>query len=279
MSRNDGLKNLGVEPTEEIMELEHSMGELISAAGQLRDLQVNMQASVDSLREQYFKLQEANDKHEWMAENKFIRLELLELQEMLVRAGYVDPEEAEKFSSAQPQEVRMERASRIFYEYVQNFAPELISPQSEQFVEAARASVDERAPPKQTVPLDETHDKISLASLSQSLVGLSRQALSHRREPNGKDYLHSYYESLALEQEKMMESDESPLKGMAHVLQATTVQMERDYLRAYAIFDKEVEKMKPRMFKLIDETKDDVEGLLHALLGLSSCKIEAPEKR
>jgi len=57
------------------------------------------------------------------------------------------------------------------------------------------------------------------------------------------------------------------------------VQMERDYLRAYAIFDKEAEKMKPRMFKLIDETKDDVEGLLHALLGLSSCKIEALEKR
>jgi len=53
-----------------------------------------------------------------MHENKFIRLELLELQEMLVKAGYILPEEAEKFSSSQPQAVRMERAARIFYEYV-----------------------------------------------------------------------------------------------------------------------------------------------------------------
>lgn len=78
-------------------------------------------------------LQEANDKHAFMEENRFIRYEMLELQELLVRAGYIDPEEAEKFSSEQPYEVRMERAARIFYEYVQSYAPELISPQYEDF--------------------------------------------------------------------------------------------------------------------------------------------------
>ena len=49
------------------------------------------------------------------------------------------------------------------------------------------------------------HDKISLSSLSQALVGLASQALSFRREPNGKDYLHEYYEQLALEAEKQAE--------------------------------------------------------------------------
>ena len=58
-----------------------------------------MQASIDSLRQQYFMLQEAGDKHAFMEENRFIRYEMLELQELLVRAGYIDPEEAEKFSS------------------------------------------------------------------------------------------------------------------------------------------------------------------------------------
>lgn len=81
------------------------------------------------MRQQIFKLQEASDKYAWMQENKFIHFELLELQELLVKAGYIKPEEAEKFSSQQPHEVRMERASTIFYDYVSNFAPELISTQ------------------------------------------------------------------------------------------------------------------------------------------------------
>lgn len=46
-----------------------------------------------------------------MQENKFILYDLLELQELLVKAGYITPEEAEDFSSKQPYDVRMERAS------------------------------------------------------------------------------------------------------------------------------------------------------------------------
>jgi len=34
-----------------------------------------------------------------MEENKFIHYDMLELQELLVRAGYINPDEAEKFSS------------------------------------------------------------------------------------------------------------------------------------------------------------------------------------
>jgi hypothetical protein len=34
-----------------------------------------------------------------MQENRFIRYEMLELQELLVRAGLINPEEAEKFSA------------------------------------------------------------------------------------------------------------------------------------------------------------------------------------
>ena len=62
-------------------------------------MQIGMQASFDSLRQQYFKLQEASDKHQFMAENRFIRLELLELQDLLLQAGYLDPEEAQIISS------------------------------------------------------------------------------------------------------------------------------------------------------------------------------------
>ena len=38
------------------------------------------------------------------------------------------------------------------------------------------------------------HDKISLGSLSQTLIGLSQQALSYRREAHDQDYLHRFYD-------------------------------------------------------------------------------------
>ena len=53
-----------------------------------------------------------------MNDNRFIRLELLELQDLLLKAGYLEPEEAQSLTSKQPYDVRMERASQIFYEYV-----------------------------------------------------------------------------------------------------------------------------------------------------------------
>lgn len=55
--------------------------------------------------------------------------------------------------------------------------------------------------------------------------------------------------------------------------------MERDYLKAWDIFDREVEKMWPRLEKMILESKDDLEGQLHALQAMSSSKIEKPEVR
>lgn len=39
------------------------MAQLIQSCNLVKDMQVNMEASIDSLRQQYFKLQEANDKH------------------------------------------------------------------------------------------------------------------------------------------------------------------------------------------------------------------------
>ncbi len=46
-----------------------------------------------------------------------------------MQGGYLNPEEADKVMAMQPYDVRMERASQIFYEYAQNYAPELMSQQ------------------------------------------------------------------------------------------------------------------------------------------------------
>ena len=94
-----------------------------------------MQASIDGLRQQYFKLLEAKDKYKFMEENEYIRLELLELEELLVKGGYVDPDEASIANSEQTYEARMERASKIFYDYVSSYSPEMMSPQYNTLIE------------------------------------------------------------------------------------------------------------------------------------------------
>ena len=212
-----------------------------------------------------------------MEENKFIYYDLLELQELMVRAGYINPEEAEKFSAAQPYDARMERASRIFYDYVQNYAPELVSPQYEDFFKSAQDSIAARSQNKKPLNLDEMHDKISLGSLSQSLIGLSQQALSYRKEANGHDYLHDYYEKHATYGD--ITDPDHPMFEVSHHFESNSVKMERDYLKAWDIFDREVEKMWPRLEKMILDSKDDLEGQLHALQAMSSSKIEKPEVR
>lgn len=48
--RADTLQNLEIEETEVVLQLEQSLSELISASHQVKNMQVEMQASIDSLR-------------------------------------------------------------------------------------------------------------------------------------------------------------------------------------------------------------------------------------
>jgi len=66
----------------------------------------------------------------------------------------------------------MNRAAQIFYEYCQDYAPELMSYEYEKFNQAANDSREARTAPAELINLDEAHDKISLSSLSQALIGL-----------------------------------------------------------------------------------------------------------
>ena len=62
---------------------------------------------------------------------------------MLVKGGYIQPEELEKAGSLLNEQFsdRMNRAASVFYDYVVNYSPELLSPQHNSFYEAAMKSV------------------------------------------------------------------------------------------------------------------------------------------
>ena len=78
---------------EEARAVEEEIMALIDATKELKDIQTNQQAAIDSLRDQYFKLQIAYDEHKFLQDNDYVRLELLELQELLVKGGYINPDE------------------------------------------------------------------------------------------------------------------------------------------------------------------------------------------
>ena len=93
---------------------------------------------------------------------------------MFVKAGYLEPEEVQKYSSELPYADRMERASRIFYNHVQNYAPDFMSPQYEGFFKASEETVKARQPPKTPmISFEERHDLITLSSVSNALSGLA----------------------------------------------------------------------------------------------------------
>ena len=121
---------------EEASDIQKSMADIINAAVQVKELQKEHQASIDNLRQQYFQMSEAADKHKFLQENQYIKYDLLELEELLVKGGYLDPEETSALIH-EPFDQRMQRAADVFYDYVVNYAPELLSPQHQAFYETA----------------------------------------------------------------------------------------------------------------------------------------------
>ena len=54
-----------------------------------------------------------------------------------MKGGYIEPEEASAVLANEPFDARMSRAADVFYDYVLNYSPELLSPQHTNFYDAA----------------------------------------------------------------------------------------------------------------------------------------------
>lgn len=55
--------------------------------------------------------------------------------------------------------------------------------------------------------------------------------------------------------------------------------MERSYLKGWKIFAKESEQIIPYLREMIQSDKSDLNGQLHSLNALASCKYDEPELR
>lgn len=137
--------------------------------------------------------------------------DMLELQEMLVKGGYLDPHEA-LIGQHDSVERRMQRASQVFYEMALSYSTELLSPQYNSFYEAAVESPSSTLGKTYTTSQGQTtqsnsnedHNSMSIGPLSDILVGLAEQSLSFRRDAKDKDYPNKFYEELLMPEERRL---------------------------------------------------------------------------
>ena len=114
--------------------------------------------------------------------------------------------------------------------------------------------------------LEEQHDRISLGSLSQALIGLSQQAASFRKDATGKDFLHQFYEdhatqaSFGAKYDKQKQEPGANSTNIYHHFDTFNVRMKLDYLRAFFTFETESSNMVSRLLNLIKSSSNDLEG-------------------
>ena len=144
------------------------------------------------------------------------------------------PEEALAGPSENAEE-QMERASSTFYDLVLSQYPEFLSPQFNSFFDAAQNP----AQTKDSNVLSDAHNEISLATLSEILIGLSEQVQSVRRDVHDKDYPNEHYERLLHHEERALGSIISTQEGTTHGHQYATpfVRMETSYLNNWTEFE------------------------------------------
>lgn len=82
------------------------------------ETQVEIALAVTTVREQFAKIKTAVNQHEFLQENLYIKWELLDLEELLIKAGLLEPRDLEGQSNDKEFNEKMEDATKVFYDVV-----------------------------------------------------------------------------------------------------------------------------------------------------------------
>jgi len=94
-----------------------------------------------------------------------LRYDMLELQELLVKGGYIDPQEALTTGPKDKNE-RMARAADVFYDFVLNRHSELLSPQYDELYGA----IKQRKP---QIDIKEHQNYMNAYNYSSIIIGVA----------------------------------------------------------------------------------------------------------
>lgn len=192
-------------------------------------------------------MKQAHDRNDFLQQNDYIKLEMLELQELLIKAGYLTPEERVINQDEQLGELGMEAASQVFFDLVLNSHPEAYSPQYDAFYEASIKGE------RKALSADngDEYSQMRLHTLSSTLVGIQKQAMSFRRDAVDKDYPSEFYEKLLMPEEEYIDKHSGVMRrdlyNQAQKFFDPYVQMERTYLNGWRTFFDRTEDLPAKM--------------------------------
>lgn len=208
--------------------------------------------------------------------------DLLELQEMLIKAGYLHPDEQMVNEDVQVGALGMDSAVEVFYDLVLNYHPEVLSPQYDNFYDAA---TDVKMSPKEFgAAKGDRYANMNIHTLSSTLIGLEKQVMSYRRDLKDKDYPTEFYEKLLNADEQWFnrhsEHMAKNVEKLGHKLKSEYVKMERTYLNGWRTFEEKTQRVPEVMLKMI-QGKNTLhpDDCYSALRALNTCKFEAKELR
>ena len=90
-----------------------------------KEVQREVAISIEAVRKQYQQMKDAFDQHEFLQHNPYIKKDLLALEDLLIKANLLEPREILEGVGLGD---KMQTATDIFYNIVQDYHPELLSP-------------------------------------------------------------------------------------------------------------------------------------------------------
>ena len=164
----------------EYLEIVQIMGNIVSAVRETKEIQKEMAEAIEAVRSQYSKMSAAFDSNEVLQENPYIKYDLLELQERLVEAGLMHPDEATGRHSLEdmPFATKMNRATEVFYELTQDYYPEMGPVTEDLFGKIIKN------PKREDISLlqKESQNQLNLKYIGLILGKLSEMRISIRRD-------------------------------------------------------------------------------------------------
>jgi len=163
--------------------LEGYITRLIGSIKEVKGHQEDIAEAVFNVRDSYFRLKQGFDKYKegLVQEEDELKYGLLELENLLVNAGLLDPRE---IYTEEAQDMRIKRAMNLFDDICIIFQPELFSPKHTKYIE----TVEKQEGPKQRWTSEERSNEMGVSGIGHCLNSLVDMAYSQYRDLKGKDY-------------------------------------------------------------------------------------------
>lgn len=175
----------------------------------------------------------------------------------------------------------MQRASEVFHDIVLQHSPDLLSPQIDEFYDAATANEKKKPTERGVKTTEESHNDLNLGNITDILVGLHEMSLGQRRDTNDRDYPNKYYRDLVMPDEaKDRPIEYAFYEDTAHDRNINNktgyVHLDKSYVGSWLIYRQKAKQIVDEHFNKLIKQSNDFGDLLKGLRGLSEAKMDAP---